>query len=259
MTELQEKKINISGIETRYRVTGKSDNKVLIFHGWGGTSYSWRDVSYCLSQKGFEVIALDLPGFGETQPPEDAWDTDDYIKFLLSFVKKLDLKDFYLLGHSFGGALALKFTFKHKELVKKLVLCDPAIIRKERLGIRQKISKFGSKYFSKIIAKTPLYPFFEKAAYWFAGAYDYYHANAIMKEIFQKVISEDMSDIAQKLNKECLIVWGEYDQATPIKDGFVLNQLIKNSQLKVIVDSGHNPHRTHKEELCKVLLKFFES
>jgi hypothetical protein len=66
-----------------------------------------------------------------------------------------------------------------------------------------------------------LYPFFEKAAYWFAGTYDYYHANVIMKEIFKKVILEDMTSIASKLKKESLIVWGEHDKATPLGDAFI--------------------------------------
>lgn len=259
MTELKEEKINVSGIETRYRVVGESNKKVLIVHGWGATSYSWRDVSYCLAKNGFEVIAVDLPGFGETLPPENVWGTDDYVNFLSAFVKKVGLDNFYLLGHSFGGALSLKFTSKHEKLVNKLVLCDSAIIRKERLGLRQKIVKSLSKYFSKIVSKTPVYPFFEKAAYWFAGTYDYYHANAIMKEVFKKVILEDMTSIASNLKKECLIVWGEHDQATPLEDAFVLNNLIENSQLKVIIGSGHNPHRSHKEELCKILVRFFES
>ncbi len=259
MTELEEKTIEVSGINTRYRVVGKSNKKVLIFHGWGATSYSWRDISYCLSKKGFEVIAMDLPGFGETPAPDSVWNSNNYVKFLESFVKKIEINNFYLLGHSFGGALALKFTSKHADLVKKLVLCDAAVIRKERLNLRQKITKSLSKYGSKIVSKTPFYPFFEKAAYWFAGTYDYYRANPIMKEVFKKVIDEDMSDIASKLKKECLIVWGEYDKATPLEDAFVLNNLIENSQLKVIVGAGHNPHRTNNQELCNVLLKFFES
>jgi seryl-tRNA synthetase len=79
MTELKEEKVNVSGIETRYRVVGKSSKKVLIIHGWGGTSYSWRDVSYCLAKNGFEVIAIDLPGFGETPPPENVWGSDEYV------------------------------------------------------------------------------------------------------------------------------------------------------------------------------------
>ncbi len=258
MIELKEKIINVSGIDTRYRIVGKSNKKVLIFHGWGATSYSWRDISYCLAKKGFEVIAMDLPGFGETQPPEDAWDSNDYIKFLTSFIKKLKLDNFYLIGHSFGGALALKFTSKNLGMINKLVLCDAAIIRKERLDLRQKIIKSVSRSFSKIIAKTPFYHFFERIAYWFAGAHDYYSANSIMKEVFKKVIEEDMSDIASKLKKECLIVWGQYDQATPLEDAFILNNLIEDSRLRVIIGAGHNPHRNNKEELCRVLLRFFE-
>jgi len=256
--ELREKTIEVSGIKTRYRVVGESEQKVLIIHGWAATSYSWRSVSYYLADKGLEAIALDLPGFGETPAPKDVWGTDDYVSFIEEFVKEMNLSKFYLIGHSFGGALALKFTVKNSRLVEKLALAAAVVIRKERLSLRQKISKFLAKHGSKIIDKTPVYPFFEKVAYRMAGAYDYYHASPIMKEIFKKVIVEDMSDLAEKLDKPCLIVWGEHDRAVPLEDAFDLNDLIKNSELKIIRKTGHNPHRSHYEELSKALVNFFK-
>jgi len=256
--ELREKTITVSGINTRYRVVGQSEEKVLILHGWSATSYSWRSVSYYLANNGFEAIALDLPGFGETPAPKDAWGSDEYVRFVEAFVKELNLDGFYLVGHSFGGALALKFTLNNSQAVKKLALCAAAFIRKERLSLRQKVSKFLAKWGSKIIDKTPVYPFFEKIAYKIAGAYDYYQASPIMKEIFKKVIVEDMSDLAEKLDKPCLIVWGEHDKAVPLEDAFVLNDLIKNSELKIIRNAGHNPHRGHYEELSRDLINFFK-
>jgi pimeloyl-ACP methyl ester carboxylesterase len=255
--ELSEKIINVSGINTRYRVVGESNKKVLIIHGWGATSYSWRNISYCLAKNGYESIALDLPGFGETPPPDNVWGVDEYVNFLVSFIKELNLDNFYLIGHSFGGSLSLKLTYEKPKLINKLVLCDAAIIRKQRLNTRQRITKAISHYGSKIVSRTPFYSFFEKIAYWFAGAYDYYQANGIMKEIFKKVINQDLSNIASKIKKECLIAWGQFDQATPLEDAFVLNELIENSKLRVIRESGHNPHRSHKEELCKILVEFF--
>ncbi|MDD5696493.1 MAG: alpha/beta hydrolase [Candidatus Pacebacteria bacterium] len=256
--ELREKTIEVSGTRTRYRVVGQSEKKVLILHGWAATSYSWRSVSYNLAENGFEAIALDLPGFGETPAPKEVWGTDDYIRFIEDFVKEMGLNKFYLVGHSFGGALALKFAVKNSSSVEKLALCAAVVIRKERLSLRQKISKFLAKHGSRIIDKTPVYPFFEKVAYRIAGAYDYYQASPIMKEIFKKVIVEDMSDLAEKLDKPCLIVWGEHDQAVPLQDAFDLNNLIKNSELKVIRNTGHNPHRGHYEELSRALVNFFE-
>ncbi len=256
MVELREKRAEVQGKKTRYRTVGQSRQKILILHGWGATSYSWRNVSYALAEKGFEAISLDLPGFGETPPPQEAWGTDEYVDFIESFAKKIKLEKFHLLGHSFGGALALKFAVKKSFFVNKLVLCGAAAIRKERLNSRQKLSQFLAKHAPKIISKNPIYPLFEKITYRIAGAHDYYQANPMMKEIFKKIIIEDMSDLAKEVKKPCLIVWGENDQVVPLADAFELNSLIKKSELKIIKGAGHNPHRTHCQELSQILIDF---
>ncbi|MCK9393666.1 MAG: alpha/beta hydrolase [Candidatus Paceibacterota bacterium] len=258
MSEILEKITNIDGLDTKYRIIKGSSKKgtLLIFHGWGGTSFSWLNVASILADDGFDVVTMDMPGFGETPPPSDIWGTDEYVKFLYDFCKKIKLDNFYLLGHSFGGAIALKFTSEHGSMVKNLILCDAAVIRKERLSFRQKTAKFLSKIGSKIVSKTPFYPLFERIAYKLAGTYDYYRANPIMKDIFKKIIIDDMSSLAEQLKISCLILWGEFDHITPLEDAFILNDLMENSTLKIINNSGHNPHRTHIEETAKIIINY---
>lgn len=256
--KLIENKVTIDGLEMKYRVTEPENFKetILIFHGWGATSFSWHNPAYSLAESGFKVIAVDLPGFGESPAPEDIWGTEEYVNHLVSFCKKLDLNHFILLGHSFGGALATKLTFKHPEMVEKLILCDAVTIRKERLNFRQKTASKLSKWGSKIVAKTPLYSFCERIAYKLAGSYDYYKANPIMREIFKKIVVDDMSELAKQIKKPCLIIWGEKDMATPLEDAFVLNELIEGSYLKVINGARHNPYRTHQDQVVKIITKF---
>ncbi|MDD5639713.1 MAG: alpha/beta hydrolase [Candidatus Pacebacteria bacterium] len=258
MAETTEKNIEVNGINTKYRIIKSSDEKgkLIIFHGWGGTSFSWLNVALILADNGYTVITMDIPGFGETPPPNEIWGTDEYVDFLNDFCKKVNLEQFYLLGHSFGGALALKFANKYKNEVKKLILCDAAVVRKERLNFRQKTAKFLSKIGSKIVSKTPFYPIFEKIAYKLAGTYDYYRANPIMRDIFKKIIIDDMSALAKNLEQSSLILWGQLDQATPLEDAFILNDLITNSTLEIINNSGHNPHRTHAEETAKIIINY---
>lgn len=256
--QLLEKKEKIDGIDLKYRVTQpeKYEDTVLILHGWGANSFSWHNVAYLLAEKGLRVVAVDLPGFGETPPPEDVWGTDDYVDFIWKFCKEIDLSKFFLIGHSFGGALATKFTYDHPNMVKRLVLCDAAAIRKERLNFRQKTAKFLSKAGSKVIADTPFYHFFEKMAYKLAGSYDYYKANPIMREIFKKIIIDDMSELARAIKNPCLIIWGREDMATPLEDAFIMNELIEGSYLKIINEARHNPYRTHPKEVAGAIINF---
>jgi pimeloyl-ACP methyl ester carboxylesterase len=258
--KLLEENIEIEGLKMKYRVTDPENSKgtILILHGWGASSFSWHNVAYILAGKGFKVVAVDLPGFGETPPPDSVWGTDDYVKYIWTFCKKIGLKDLFLLGHSFGGALATKFTYDHPTMVNKLILCDAAAIRKSRLNFRQKVATALSKFGSKVISKTPFYHFFEMVAYKLAGSYDYYKANPMMREIFKKIIIDDMSELAKKIKNPCLIIWGREDMATPLEDGLMLNELIEGSYLKVINEARHNPYRTHPDEVADAIISFIE-
>lgn len=259
--EVLENKVSIDGQEIKYRVAEPKDFKetILIFHGWGATSFSWHNPAYSLAENGFRVIAVDLPGFGESPAPKSIWGTEEYVAYLVLFCKKLNLDKFVLLGHSFGGALATKFTVEHSEMINKLILCDAATVRKERLSFRQKTAKKMSKWGSKVASKTPFYSFLEKVAYRLAGSYDYYKANPVMREIFKEIITDDMTELSAKVKKPCLIIWGSKDMATPLEDAFTLNELIEGSYMKVINGARHNPYRTHQDQVVKIIIKFLNN
>ncbi|MFA6252604.1 MAG: alpha/beta hydrolase [Candidatus Paceibacterota bacterium] len=258
MIETVEKTIDINGVKTKYQEILNNSNKetVLILHGWDGSSFSWLQVANALAENNYNVILPDLPGFGETSPPSNIWGTDEYVDFLHNFVATFGIEKFYLVGHSFGGALALKYATNYPSEIKKLVLCDAAIIRKERLNLRQKTAKILARTGSKIASKTPFYPLLKKITYKLAGTHDYYRANSTMREIFKKIIKEDMLGLSEKIRVPCLILWGQLDKATPIEDAFTLSEQIEGSTLKIISDSGHNPHRSHSSETAKIIISY---
>jgi len=258
MIETAEKTIDLNGIKTKYRevLNNSSKETVLILHGWNGSSSSWLQVANVLAEDNYSVILPDLPGFGETSSPSNIWGTDEYVSFLHDFVTSFGIEKFYLVGHSFGGALALKYATNYSSEIKKLVLCDAAIIRKERLSLRQKTAKLLAKTGSKIASKTPFYPLLKKITYKLAGTHDYYRANQIMREIFKKIIKEDMLELSERVKVPCLILWGQLDKATPIEDAFTLSEQIEGSILKIISNSGHNPHRTHSSETAKTIINY---
>ena len=253
--EYKQNRIEINGKELSYKIAG-TGNPLLIIHGWGASSNSWMGMVEEMVGKGFQLIIPDLPGFGKSSDPDSSWGSEDYVNIILELIKKLDLKEFYLLGHSFGGGIALKIA-TGKNGVNKLILCDAAIVREERLDLRQKTSKFISKIGSKIVSKNlPGYHFLEKMLYRLAGASDYYRANPVMKEVFKKVINEDMSYLLNKVSQPCLIIWGEEDKATPLIDAHFLNNEIKGSELKIISGARHNPYKTHAKETAEIIINF---
>ena len=254
--ELKENKININGIDLYYKTAGEG-KPFLILHGWGASSFSWIRFVDEIAGKGFKLIIPDLPGFGKTEMPKTIWGIDDYANLIVSFVKELKLPSFYLLGHSFGGGIALKIATEKDIRPAKLIFCDAAIVREERLNLRQRISKFLARVGSKFISDdSRVYSFFEKIAYRISGTYDYYRANPLMKEVFKKVISEDLTHLLPKVNMPCLIIWGENDQVTPVEDGVLFQQEIDDSELKIIKGARHNPYKTDAVEVGEYIIKF---
>ncbi|MCX6720058.1 MAG: alpha/beta hydrolase, partial [Candidatus Staskawiczbacteria bacterium] len=121
--------IAINGFKINYQTFGEG-KPFLFLHGWGSNSDRWVEVAEKIAQKGYKVIVPDLPGFGKSDALPIPWNTNKYIDFIERFVKELNLSEYYLLGHSFGGALASKMAVKHNQDVQKLFLVSAACVRK---------------------------------------------------------------------------------------------------------------------------------
>src|SRR3989344_891612 len=101
---MTEETIEVKNLKINYKSFG-SGKPFLILHGWQSSSDRWMKVGELLQEK-YRVIIPDLPGFGKSEEPKEAWSLDSYVDWLLEFTAKvLELnKEFYILGHSFGGA-----------------------------------------------------------------------------------------------------------------------------------------------------------
>ena len=97
--------ININGIKTNYQTFGEG-KPFLILHGWGSNSERWQPVAELIAEKGLKVIVPDMPGFGKSDALTAPWNMKNFTIWVDEFVKQLNLDEFYLMGHSFGGALA---------------------------------------------------------------------------------------------------------------------------------------------------------
>ena len=241
-----------SGIKINYQAFG--DGKpFLILHGWGSNSDRWVDVAEIISKKGFKVIVPDLPGFGKSDVLEMPWNTNKYIDFLEGFVKDLNLGEYYLLGHSFGGALASKMAVKHNQDIKKLFLVSAACVR--RKSGTKKFSAFVAKIF-KVFYFIPYYSFVRKAVYKFIiRKSDYVYVEGIMKSTYLNVISEDLSFHLPFIKVPTIIIWGDKDEYTPIQEGYFIEKQIKKSKIIVIPGAGHDLNRKQPEILAEKVLE----
>jgi pimeloyl-ACP methyl ester carboxylesterase len=254
---MPEEKILIDGLKINYKIAGQGP-AILILHGWGGSSDSWIQVQKILAREGFKVICPDFPGFGKSKTPFEPWGVSDYSNFVLNFVNSLELQNFFLLGHSFGGRVAIKFSVLYPEKIKSLILCDSAGI-KQKLGFREKLIFQISKLGNAIFTPTPLRRFKDKAKnllYIFLRHRDYAKADGTMRQIIKKVLTEDLLKDLPQIKIRTLIIWGESDRLVPVKYAHIFKEKIENSELKILPEIGHSPHLEVPEKLTKIIIQF---
>jgi len=157
-----------------------------------------------------------------------------------------------LLGHSFGGRIALKFAKKYPEALNGLILVSPAGTRR-KTNPMIKIFASIAKFFSFI----PGYKFLRKIFYFkILKKGDYFKASGNLKETFKKVVAEDLSYIFEYISTPTLLIWGDKDDYTPIEQGYLMNKKISNSKMEVLKGLGHTPYLENPELLAEKIIEF---
>lgn len=247
---MQQRQTKINNQKVIYKQTGHGE-PVLILHGWGSSSTKWVSVARLLKNKGFQVIIPDLPGFGLSCEPQQPWSVSDYATFVQEFAKKLTLNNFILIGHSFGGRVAVKLSLQIPKQIKKTILVAPAGI-KHKKTTRQKIASTLGKI-GKGIPKFPGSQIFKKLIYRLSGSYDYFKASPMMKKVMQKVVAEDLTPSLEKIKVPVLLIWGKKDKITPLEDARLMHKKIPNAQLVIIPDAGHGIHLEKPKALAQII------
>src|SRR3989344_1652415 len=127
-----------------------STQTVIFLHGWRSSSLIWKSaIERILERSNFQIYALDFSGFGQSELPKKTFTLLDYSDLLKEFIRKLDLRKVCLVGHSFGGRVAIKLASVSRDLVHKLVLVDSAgfKIRSARNQIFRALAKIVKPVF----------------------------------------------------------------------------------------------------------------
>lgn len=254
---MTEKKILVNNLSINYKVFGGDKGKpILILHGWGSRSEKWHGVAELLEKEGIMVLVPDLPGFGESDEPKTAWNIDNYVEFVKDFSESFSelKKGFYLLGHSFGGAIASKFAIRYNQKVDKLFLVSASCIREKTFF--KKVLYFFAKLIG-IFSFLPYYQYLRKVFYKFIyKKSDYSYVSGVMKETYLRGISEDLSQKLFFVKVPTVIIWGDKDDLTPVTQAKIINKKIENSKLIIIEGADHNLGKKDQPEvLTKKILE----
>ncbi|MBZ1345375.1 MAG: alpha/beta hydrolase [Candidatus Nealsonbacteria bacterium] len=231
-------------------------NTILILHGWGWpvSSQQWDRVKELLESRGYVVFVPDLPGFGQTPPPIKPWAINDYVEWVKDFCEKHNFSQIFLLGHSFGGSVAAKFSVKYPQLVRKLILIGSAGIRRKRL--KKEIQKKAAHFLNKF-SFLPFYGFVRKIAYKTLFRHsDYLLTEGVMKETYLNIIKEDISEIFPNISVPTLLIWGKKDNIIPLEHAYFMKEKIPGVKLEIVPNVKHNPHREAPEILVEKILQF---
>jgi len=231
---------------------------IVILHGWTRQlpSQAWGEVKELLEKENYQVYLPELPGFGQTSAPTKPWAIDDYVEWLKNFCKENNVSQIFLVGHSFGGSVAVKFSIKYPGKIKKLILVNSAGIR------RKKLTKEIQKEFFHLLNKFSFLPFYSlarKIVYrTLFPQSDYIFAEGVMREICLKVLSEDISPLFSEIKLPTLIVWGKEDKITPLEDAYLMKEKIEGAKLEIIPHVKHTPHLEAPKILAEKIVQFIK-
>lgn len=229
--------VNINNININYTMTGDGYPIVLI-HGWGGSSKSFTPIHKHL-ESNFKTYSIDLPGFGYSDQPNYPWSTNDYADYIKEFFKIMGIENPIVIAHSFGGKIAIRLAAD--SFVKKLVLVNSAGI-KSRRSLKYYIKVYCFKI-AVFFLRAPIIKLFtagllERMRTRF-GSEDYKNASVIMRQVLVKSVNEDLKHLLSEIKCPTLLVWGEQDTATPIKDAYIMNKIIPDSGIVCFKKAGH--------------------
>lgn len=233
-----EKDIEIDRLTIHYDELGNPEGApVVLMHGWGCDHTTVASVANILSS-GMHVYSIDLPGHGKSMEPPSSWGTSDYATLIEKFIEKMGLISPSLIGHSFGGRTAIMMASRGK--YHKVMLIDSAGIKpRHKIGYYWKVYIFKAfKLLSTLFYGKKSKEIIEKQRKK-RGSADYRNSSPVMREVMSRCINEDLKKVMPYISAPVLLVWGDEDTATPLRDAKTMERLMPGAGLVSFDGCGH--------------------
>ena len=241
-------------MKVKYDVSGNGPAMILM-HGWGCNGSTIQTIANIAAEQ-HTVYNIDLPGFGGSSEPATVWDVNDYTVMLEHFVASLNIKNPIILGHSFGGRVGILYSSRNS--VDKLVLVDSAGVkprRSFRYYLKVYTFKLGKMVTRLLVGKETAAARIEQMRKR-NGSSDYAMASPMMRSILVKVVNEDLKHVMPSINVPTLLIWGENDTATPLRDAKIMERLIPDAGLVSFPGCGHYSFLDNPYQFAAVLRSF---
>jgi len=262
-----------------YEIRGSGKITLIFLHGFAASLRNWDDVIKNLPENIFTSYLVDLKGSGLSSKPRDShYSIKDNTELIIKFIKHNNLKNYTIIGHSMGGAIAL---FSYLSLAddpqfkpKKLILLDPAAYKTE--------IPFFVQYLRIPILSAPLYyltsPEYKSEYTLRRLVYDQKKINPeiinryaifmheagygyALMQTAAEIIPDNIEQYVSRyrsITSPVLVIWGKEDPAIPLSSGQRLVNDLPNAKLHVIEKCGHNAHEEYPEEVAELIRSFME-
>ena len=240
-----------------FKKIGSSGPELLLLHGWQHSIENLWELGKCLS-KTYQVYLLELPGFAGLALPSKDWSTADYVQYIREFIEENKIKP-VLIGHSFGGRLAVKLAALYPDLLADnlILIGTPGVpsaqnpLKKLRLFLLKysaKLLKLCDRIFKSSFFENKFVPRFASADYKQSGE---------LKALLVRTLKENLTDFASRIDKRTLLLWGQFDRQAPLDQARAYRDLIRKSELKILPYHGHEPFGDVGAHYCSKIISRF--
>jgi len=257
---------------------------LLLLHGIGANLHTWDPVFAPLAARHL-VVAPDLLGHGDSDKPRVEYSPASFANAIRDFLAVLNVPRVTIVGHSFGGGVAMQFAYQFPEAVERIVLVATGGLGREVTAFLRAAVLPGAPA-AIAYAEIPLFRgAVARTARAVAGIpkLNQTVSNSIMdlleiyeglatpaaRRAFQATLRSTVQPRGQSLSMldraylasafPTMIVWGGRDFVLPVRHAYAGHDAMPTSRLEVFENSGHCPHRQEPDKFVEVLDQFIDS
>ncbi len=272
----------IHGYRRAFRIAG-SGPALLLIHGVGDNSKSWETVHAKLAQR-FTVIAPDLLGHGESDKPHADYSLPAFANGMRDLLAVLGIDRVTVVGHSFGGGVAMQFAYQYPQLVERIVLVSAGGVAKDvSLALRLAAMPLGAEALGMLRAPgvMPAIRRVGRAVQTVLGSTRFGRDAADVVDLLEgfldpaglaafgrtlRSVVDARGQYVTMLDRSYLvksvpvqIVWGEDDLIIPVEHAHTAHAAMPGSRMEIFENSGHMPFHDHPDRFVEVVERFVDS
>lgn len=263
------------GDTVEYWDNKKMDKPVLVLvHGFGAsTKYQWAKQVKVLTEN-YRLILPNLYQFGNTKPGSEKCGVEDQVDLVHSLIEFLELREYSLMGVSYGGLIGIELANEYQSEIDKLIILDAPIKYMDSTDINTVTAYFNATSIEELFVpsapeglKTLLFLATGKKSHLPKGAFKSFHEEVYLKNLdeMRSLITEMMGSLEEyqerkyELEMPILLIWGEGDKVIPAGRGRKLKEhLGENASFHSIKKTAHMPNMTKHKEFNALLLEFLD-